>query len=96
MELTDKAKQLGNEPISITTLRQIGDNEFRVATPKDLERNEYLCSRQGLTKRELFAAMAMQGYIARDNGTENCYSYVDYARWSVASADALLNELTKN
>ena len=48
----------------------------------------------GLTKRELFAAMAMQGLIAAQT-----YSVADVslsARHSINSADALLEELSKN
>lgn len=48
-------------------------------------------STPGLTKRELFAAMAMQGLIMRDSiiDTDRC------AAKSTAFADALLAELTK-
>lgn len=56
--------------------------------------------RGGLSKREYFAAMAMQGMLAnpeinkraRKNGV---YSPREYARWAVDSADALLAELEK-
>ena len=44
----------------------------------------------GLTKRELFAAMAMQGILARDEGTKRGL-LVDAVRF----ADALLAELAK-
>lgn len=46
----------------------------------------------GLTKREMFAAMAMQGMLACENysGTLEAYS-----KASVEHADALLNELEK-
>lgn len=47
----------------------------------------------GLTKRELFAAMAMQG-MAADPGT-NELSAKDVALLSVVWADALLAELAK-
>lgn len=46
----------------------------------------------GLTKRELIAAMALQGYIAADWG-ENQPSLL--ARFAVENADALLEELAK-
>lgn len=47
----------------------------------------------GLTKRELFAAMAMQGLMLyrTENGQEP--SQDDLARWSVSQADALLAAL---
>lgn len=48
----------------------------------------YLHERVGLTKRELIAAMAMQGLIAR-YGTENNHTVCD----AVSYADALLEAL---
>jgi hypothetical protein len=44
----------------------------------------------GLTKREYFAAMALQGYI-----TTECYSIYDCARHAVKSADALIATLNE-
>ncbi len=49
---------------------------------------------RGLTKRELFAAMAMQGYCAREGSIE-CNAD-DIACDSVRLADALLAELAKD
>ena len=52
----------------------------------------------GLTKRELIAAMAMQGYLSRPpamtNESEQEYD-AKIARWSTDTADALLAELAK-
>lgn len=52
----------------------------------------------GLTKRELIAAMAMQGYLSRPpamtNESEREYD-AKIARWSTDTADALLAELAK-
>jgi hypothetical protein len=50
----------------------------------------------GLTKREYFAAMAMQGMIATDpkiSPVEDLGS--DVANWSVLFADALIEALNK-
>lgn len=47
----------------------------------------------GITKRELFATMAMQGLLASNNGWE--ISSVNLSRLSVEHADALLAELSK-
>lgn len=47
----------------------------------------------GLTKRELFAAMAMQGALGGTPGRHLCAGVL--ARDSVAHADALLKELAK-
>jgi len=46
----------------------------------------------GLTKRELFAAMAMQGFISNTNAKG---SLEDFASDSVKLADALLKKLDK-
>ena len=47
----------------------------------------------GLTKRELFAAMAMQGLCASLN--EGSWSYEQLSEYSVKHADALIKELNK-
>jgi len=47
----------------------------------------------GLTKREYFAAMAMQGFIASD--VDGAMSHDNCATISVMQADALLKELEK-
>ena len=52
------------------------------------------CREGTLTKRELFAAMAMQGQLAHRNGyTENGYGVI--ASDAVEFADALITELNK-
>jgi len=47
----------------------------------------------GLTKREYFAAMAMQGMLASANNT--LFDYETIATHSVKHADALINALNK-
>ncbi len=47
----------------------------------------------GLTKRELFAAMALQGFAA--SSQENTQTSAQLAAWSIERADALLAELAK-
>lgn len=48
----------------------------------------------GLSKREYFAAMAMQGILStQENG--NGITEAKIAEWSVQNADALLAELAK-
>ena len=50
----------------------------------------------GLTKREHFAGLAMQGMIASPIGKlKNIYSAYDMAEAAVEQADALLKELEK-
>lgn len=46
----------------------------------------------GLTKREHFAGLAMQGLLAKDG---NNYEPRDYAKFAIKCADALLEEITK-
>lgn len=55
---------------------------------------------QGITKRELFAAMAMQGFLASAKtlaiqGVVQELTDVTIARASIGTADALLAELAK-
>lgn len=51
----------------------------------------------GLTKREYFAAMAMQGWLARCSTVPHTYKLEpsDIAEVAVSMADALLKELNK-
>jgi|MudIll2142460700_1097286.scaffolds.fasta_scaffold1514685_1 hypothetical protein len=49
---------------------------------------------QGLTKREYYAAMAMQGVCANSIITERA-SHKTMAEWSVKQADALIEALNK-
>ena len=77
--MTEKAKKLGNKP----------------AIPC-LDNNDYagqikVCS-EGLTKREYFAGLAMQGLISK-YGVEYEESH---AKKSLDFADALLEELSEN
>jgi hypothetical protein len=48
----------------------------------------------GLTKREYFAGLAMQGLLV-NIGRNTCYTEGDVADLAVKSADALLAELAK-
>lgn len=49
---------------------------------------------RGLTKREYFAAMAMQGYLASFSG-EGLATPSTMAMRAIGYADALINELNK-
>ena len=49
----------------------------------------------GLTKREYFAAMMLQGYSANPHENFTDAHYGSLARWAVEQADALLAELEK-
>ena len=49
----------------------------------------------GLTKRELFAAMAMQGMVANFSQTAMRYTAIERAELAVINADALILALNK-
>jgi hypothetical protein len=53
---------------------------------------DYSWNNFGLTKREYFASVALQGILANTTRTE---SYEDAAIFSIGYADALINELNK-
>ena len=55
--------------------------------------NNHPSSWYGLTKREYFAAMAMQGMLSSENNT--LFGYETIATHSVKHADALINALNK-
>ncbi len=50
---------------------------------------------RSLTKRDLFAAMAMQGFMAYPEADGGGTTIKEFARLSVKAADALLIELAK-
>jgi hypothetical protein len=77
--MTDKAKKLGNTPINVV------DGEYAA--------NALAANLTGLTKRELFAAMAIQGLIIRSYGEPIAPQAT--AHFAVEYADALLEELSK-
>jgi hypothetical protein len=55
---------------------------------------QFLHYKEGLTKREYFAAMALQGYIA-STPSDVVPSPIYAASYAVKYADALINELNK-
>ena len=72
------------------------DNKDKPAMPSDttVEHPDGNATRSiymGLSKREHFAAMAMQGFVSQDGDDEA--TYVAIAQWSVQQADALLAAL---
>lgn len=74
-------------------LRQTGDNSFRSPYPNELNKplENHITSSLGLTKRELFAVMALQGIMSDPYMTNP----VAAASLSVQCADALIFELKK-
>lgn len=55
---------------------------------------EIYCDQAGLTKREYFAALAMQGLLASLTADDN-FSPAELARSAVLNTDALLAELER-
>lgn len=51
-----------NKPINPVMMQQVGENEFRAS--KDNDPIEWRFPTEGLTKREYFAGLAMQGILA--------------------------------
>ena len=64
----------------------------KTTEPNDFATPKVVGSMGGLTKRELFAAMAMQGYCGNP---EILQSSQKIARWAVQQADELIKELNK-
>ena len=92
----------GNEPICAAIYRQTGDETSRIATKKDIEQGQYLIYTEGLTKRELFSAMAMQGILAKHGlpadgwDRDNLQEKLESATFaSVTLADALIKALNQ-
>jgi len=48
----------------------------------------------GLSKRELFSAMAMQAFCS-NSSIEDPHDFISNARWAVKQADELIFELNK-
>lgn len=74
-------KTIAEEPIFPKTI-QNGDDQYAWSTTN------------GLTKREYFAAMAMQGIISKRDNDSGVYTKEIVER-SVQCADALIEELNK-
>jgi hypothetical protein len=87
-----------NDPIVQTVYRQTGEKSYRPATEKEIKEGIYLVHREGLTKREHFAAMAMSGllanYKANDDSVNDGWPFV--AGKAIMCADALIEELNKS
>lgn len=62
-----------------------------------LDLNQDLTGMCGLTKREYFAGLAMQGMLANPKPNPDSFMYdeIKTAKWAIGMADALLSELEK-
>jgi len=80
----DKAKALGNQlahPVEISRY-DAGLNDWIDVQTRD-----------GLTKREMFAAMAMQGILSNPAEYQGCQPPEAYVKIAIGQADALLEAL---
>ena len=89
-----------DKPIYPTLMQQVGDNEFEPTNlhPKSQHRfvPEYSIMTGGLSKREHYAGLALQGIIA--GRKDELYKIKDetikiYVELSIKSADELLKQL---
>jgi hypothetical protein len=69
------------------------ENKIKTNPDEPVQPEEYNTNYRfnGLTKREYFAAMALQGLLATNSTTSTEYYAID----AVRVADALINELNK-
>lgn len=88
MEAMDEAI----EPIYPCILRRVGSGSRDFRLYKDGDPKDYLYPMEGLTKREYFAGLALQGILAGD--TNQRFS-MDNVQSAVEYADKLLKELRK-
>ncbi|MEM1280901.1 MAG: hypothetical protein AAGG53_12990 [Cyanobacteria bacterium P01_H01_bin.152] len=73
-----------------TDRQKIDESAFPLA-----DHGEFLS--RGLTKREWFAAMVLQGIVSNNHMySDQPYDVRDIARSAVSHADALLNELNRS
>lgn len=83
-----------DKPINPQNYNQCGDDEFEPLV--DGKRTNYEKKMPGLTKREYFAGLAMQGFLANNQSTES-FNFqgepkciIEYA---IQCADELLKQL---
>ena len=88
--MTEKAKRLGNEPAFPQAGLHIEGGLYRVETA-----GMSLDDVVGLTKREYFAGLAMQGIVSDINVKLDEKGCISVAKMSLNCVDALLEELSK-
>jgi hypothetical protein len=102
-----KTEKLGQESIFPITLRQIGENEHRPATEKDIQEGMFLISHAGMTKRQLIAKDMMsianiqlsdvsENFMKKYIGLSGSYSWENHFKIGVVKyALELTDELLK-
>lgn len=84
----------GNDFVQKVTMRQIGDDSFLPARPCEEHLSDLISVQGGLTKREYFAAMAMQGILSSFESNDfDCNTINNAAYFAVMSSDALIKAL---
>ena len=87
-----------NESVFPLVLRRIGEDEYRVATEKDIREGSYLESFSGLSKRELFAKDIFCAIMSNSNKTKYSTSPnlgSQECSVAIALADELLKQLSE-
>ena len=85
----------GKQPINPTMYTRVSDDKNGYAPLKDGQKTGYEVKFGGLTKREYFAAKAMQAYTGGEYTRQSGMPHEMIAEWSVKMADALLEALEK-
>lgn len=94
-EILIEMRDLASQPIQINTQDKPSmQNEDRPAFPTNGRMHSEMV---GLTKREYFAAMAMQGILSGRNEQveQRGYPYHEVAVWAAEQADELIKQLEK-
>lgn len=85
-----KTMENGKQPITPTMYTKIGEGKNDYKPLKDGQKTGWEVKFGGLTKREYFAALAMQGLLAG-----NATHFSDIPEKSIMFADEMLAELEK-
>ena len=83
----------GKQPITPTMYTKVNDGPDDYHPLKDGQKTGWEIKFGGLTKREYFAAKAMQAYAGGEYTGQNGMPHEMIAEWSVKMADALLEAL---
>lgn len=84
------------DPIVQTVYRQTGKESYRPATEKEIREGIYLVHKEGLNKREHFAAIILQGMYSNNGLVDQWDCEGIMALNAVKAADALIVELNKS
>ena len=90
-------EKIMSDDLKLNDAKGNGDSPINATPYQDLNNGsgELYCDQQGLTKREYFAGLAMQGHLANSSDDMIAYTPEQVAKFSVDYTDALLKELDK-